>query len=283
MATRGKAVPVDRVPKRAMVIKEVRVDGLLVRVAIWPGSAAKTPLLMFNGIGASVELLAPFADAMSEYELICFDIPGSGGSQAPKFPYRLWMLACMTSHLLDELGYDRVDVLGVSWGGSIAQQFAVQNPRRCRRLVLAATSPGVTMIPPKPSVLMKFMTPRRYNDADYRRAIAGEIYGGRARTDPTVHVRFHRARWVGYGLQQLALWGWSSLPWIRIIRQPTLVLSGDDDPVVHPSNGRILAALIPNARFHLLDDGHLFLISSADTVAPIVRHFLTEREDTDRT
>lgn len=263
-----------RLGARSMRIDEVRVDCLTIRVGTWPGDRSVPPLLLFNGIGASVELLAPFAEALDDREVVCFDVPGSGGSDAPKFPYRLSMLAVLTSHLLDALGYDRVDVLGVSWGGTIAQQFALQHPRRCRRLILAATAPGVTMVPPRLSVLLKFMTPRRYNDPAYRAEIAGEIYGGKVRTDPSVLKQFHRTRWFGYTLQQFALWGWSSLPWIRLIRQPTLVLSGADDQVVRPVNGRILAWCLPHAQFREVDDGHLFLITSAVEATEVVRNFL---------
>jgi pimeloyl-ACP methyl ester carboxylesterase len=86
--------------------------------------------------------------------------------------------------MLTELGYQRFDVLGVSWGGGLAQQLAFQNPRRCRRLVLVATATGTVMVPAAPRVLLRMATARRHHDADYARAIAGEIYGGRLREHP---------------------------------------------------------------------------------------------------
>lgn len=269
------AVPVGPVSRREVRIREIRVLGVTLRVALWPGTPGGTPLLLFNGIGASFELLAPFVDEMGGTEVIAFDVPGTGGSQTAPVPYRLWMLAVLTGRLLDELGLDRVDVLGVSWGGTIAQQFAAQNPRRCRRLVLAATTAGMLMVPPPPSILLKFATPRRYNDAQYRSSIAGEIYGGKARTDGDVAHLFRRTRWTGYVMQQLALAGWTSVPWLPLVRQPTLVLAGVDDPVIPTANARLLGRLIPNSRVHLVDDGHLFLISSAEVVGPVVREFLT--------
>jgi pimeloyl-ACP methyl ester carboxylesterase len=63
-------------------------------------------------------------------------------SPPPKFPSRLFMLARLSRKLLDELGIGQVDVMGVSWGGGLAQQFAIQYPKRVRRLVLAATAMG---------------------------------------------------------------------------------------------------------------------------------------------
>lgn len=267
--------PVAGTGRREMSSRQLRVFGKSIRVAVWPCSGkARTPLLLLNGIGASLEMLMPFADALADREIIAFDVPGSGKSEATILPYRLWMLSMLASGILDQLGYGRVDVLGVSWGGALAQQFALQNPRRCRKLVLAATSQGMLMVPPRLSVLSKFMTPRRFNDAGYRKQIAGEIYGGKARTEQLLVEEFRTTSRRGYLYQQLALLGWTSMPWLPLLAQPTLVLAGDDDPVVPLANARVLSMLIRDSRLRVLSDGHLFLISSADEAARAVREFL---------
>ncbi len=254
------------------------VDGQTLRVGVRHGERKSPPLLLFNGIGANIELVEPFLQALNGPEAIIFDVPGVGGSPAPKLPYRPSTLARLTARLLDQLGHEQVDVLGVSWGGALAQQFAFQQPRRCRRLVLAATSPGSLMVPGKLTVLLKMVTPRRYKDPDYMNRIAGDIYGGALRSSPEL-VRQHlrHVRWssdYGYYLQLIAGAGWSSLPWLRLLRQPTLVMAGTDDPIVPAVNGRILAGLIPNARLVTIDDGHLFLVTSADESAEIISEFL---------
>ena len=261
-----------------MQIKLYDVDGQTLRVGIRHGERTSPPLLLFNGIGANIELVEPFLQALDGPEAIIFDVPGVGGSPAPKLPYRPSTLTRLTARLLDQLGYDQVDVLGVSWGGALAQQFAFQQPRRCRRLVLAATSPGSLMVPGKLTVLLKMATPRRYKDPDYMNRIAGDIYGGALRSSPEL-VRKHlrHVRWssdYGYYLQLIAGIGWSSLPWLRLLRQPTLVMAGSDDPIVPAVNGRILAALIPNARLVTIDDGHLFLVTSARESAQRIAKFL---------
>jgi poly(3-hydroxyalkanoate) depolymerase len=267
--------PVAGTGRREMSSRQLRVFGKSIRVAVWPcPGKARTPLLLLNGIGASLEMLMPFADALVDREIIAFDVPGSGKSEATILPYRLWMLSMLASGILDQLGYGRVDVLGVSWGGALAQQFALQNPRRCRKLVLAATSQGMLMVPPRLSVLSKFMTPRRFNDAGYRKQIAGEIYGGKARTEQLLVEEFRTTSRRGYLYQQLALLGWTSMPWLPLLAQPTLVLAGDDDPVVPLANARVLSMLIRDSRLRVLSDGHLFLISSADEAARAVREFL---------
>jgi poly(3-hydroxyoctanoate) depolymerase len=270
----GSAQLMRQSGKREMLLSQVEVYRKSIRVAVWPGDASKTPLMLLNGIGASLELLAPFVDALRDIEVIAFDVPGTGESEQTLLPYRLWMLSMLASGVLNKLDYGQVDVLGVSWGGAFAQQFALQNPKRCRRLILAATSPGMLMVPPRLSVLARFMTARRFNDANYRNEIAGEIYGGKARSDRSPVEEFRMTSRRGYLYQQLALLGWTSVPWLPLLRQKTLVLAGDDDPVVPVVNARILASLIRRAKLQIFNDGHLFLISSADEAAKAVREFL---------
>ena len=256
-----------------------QVDGQTLRVGVRPGDGSlATPLLIFNGIGANIELVSPFLDALRGPDTVVFDVPGVGGSPAPKMPYRLRTLARLVSALLDQLEQEQVDVLGVSWGGALAQQFAFQYPNRTRRLVLAATSPGHLMLPAAPSVLLKMATPRRYRDPGYLRSIAGDIYGGMFRDAPErAREVMRHVRWsseYGYYLQLLAAFGWTSLPWLPLISQPTLVMAGRDDPLVPQANGRILAALIPQARLVFIDDGHLFLVTSAEQSALRVADFI---------
>ena len=182
--------------------------------------------------------------------------------------------------LVAELGYNEIDVAGVSWGGAIAQQFAHQYPRLCRRLVLAATSPGAIMVPANLPVLWKMATPRRYTDKDYVSSVAPEIYGGAFRKDPSL-IRLHASAMhgttnLGYLYQLLAMTGWTSLPWLWSLPQPTLVLMGSDDPLVPVINGRILARLIPNARLCLIDDGHLFMVTRPQEAAAMIETFLLD-------
>jgi len=195
-------------------------------------------------------------------------------------PYRPSTLARLAAGLVAELGYTEIDVAGVSWGGGIAQQFAHQHPKLCRRLVLAATAPGFTMVPASPSVLWKMATPRRYTDKDHMNRVAADIYGGAFRYDPSLIGRhasaMHGAGRIGYLYQLLAMAGWTSLPWLWSLPQPTLVLMGSDDPLVPPINGHILVGLIPNAELRMIDDGHLFLVTRPAETAALIEAFLAE-------
>jgi poly(3-hydroxyalkanoate) depolymerase len=265
-----------------METSSVEVDGQMLRVGIRSGSGVTPPLLIFNGIGANLELVEPFVAALEGFETIIFDVPGIGGSPLPPRPYRLSHLAHLAAVLLAKLGCQgQVDVLGVSWGGALAQEFAHHYPDRCRRLILASTSPGAIMVPGRLSALAKMISPRRYSDPEFLHAVGGELYGGAYRRNSGLlrehsrHIRPPRGR--GYFYQLLGAWGWTSIPWLWSLRQPALVMHGNDDPIVPLINAKILALLIRNAKLHVVDDGHLFLVSRAREVAPVVRKFLMEK------
>jgi poly(3-hydroxyalkanoate) depolymerase len=264
-------------------IEYIDVDGLRIRVATQAGDGRGTPLLIFNGIGANLEVVFPFMEAMDGVEMIIFDIPGVGRSELSWRPRRFSGLASLTARLLDRLGYPEVDVAGVSWGGALAQQFARQFPHRCRRLVLAATSAGVFMIPGRPSALSKMVTPQRYLSPTFMQRAAGTIYGGEVRRDPGIIAehssRIIAPRLLGYLYQLVAGAGWTSIHWLHKLKQPTLVLAGSDDPLVPPANARILSLLVPNNRLFIVPGGgHLFLLHSTGQVAPVIRDFLESRE-----
>jgi poly(3-hydroxyalkanoate) depolymerase len=267
----------------AIETRQVTIDGQLLRVAVRHGAGCGPPLLLFNGIGANWELAKPFLEALTGTTAIIFDVPGVGGSPRPLLPYRPSTLARLAAGLVAELGYTEIDVAGVSWGGGIAQQFAHQYPKLCRRLVLAATAPGFTMVPASPSVLWKMATPRRYIDKDYMKRIAADIYGGAFRDDPSLIGRhaaaMHGTGKLGYLYQLLAISGWTSLPWLWSLPQPTLVLMGRDDPLVPPINGHILAGLIPNAELRMIDDGHLFIVTLPVQTAALIEAFLADASE----
>tara|TARA_R110002094_G_scaffold16123_4_gene27580 strand:- start:452 stop:1300 length:849 start_codon:yes stop_codon:yes gene_type:complete len=281
MSTAIKERPELKAPE-GITVQTIDVRGQKLRVAIKEGKPGRIPILMFNGIGANLELGFPFLTAMKDTPAILFDVPGVGGSPMPSLPYRPASLARMAKNLLKILGHDQVDVSGVSWGGGLAQQFAYQYPRICRRLVLVATSSGWTMVPGKPNVLSKMASIKRYTDKGYMRSIAAEIYGGDFRTDDTL-IDSHAAGMkpssnAGYMLQLLAMTGWSSVPFLWRLRQPTLIMTGTDDPLIPVANAKLLHRLIPNSRLELFDNGHLFVVTQPQETAEMVEMFLTEDE-----
>jgi poly(3-hydroxyalkanoate) depolymerase len=256
------------------------VDGIVLRTAHWeaPEDNGELPLLFFNGIGANLELTLGLGDMFPVREIITFDVPGVGLSPVTQWPYRHWMLARWVRKLIDRYGIDMVDVMGVSWGGALAQQFSFQYRSRVNRLILCATSSGMTMIPGRPASLSKMVDTRRYTDPEFMRENFAKLYGDAADESAGSHVDgLLPPDPKGYIYQLLAFAGWSSLPFIRFLKMPTLVMMGDKDSIVPLVNGQILTWALPDARLHVVEGaGHLFIVTRAAETARVINDFLSD-------
>jgi poly(3-hydroxyalkanoate) depolymerase len=256
----------------------ISAGGQRIRVNVREGTGV--PLVLCNGIGASLEVLDPLVEQL-DCPVVRFDVPGTGGSPTSLLPYGFPYLAWVLGRVLTKLGISVVDVLGFSWGGALAQQFAFQNPRRCRRLVLVATGTGGLMVPANPRVLAKMATPRRFADPDYAASIAGELYGGTVRAHGEDVARLfvrqlHAGSKIGYLHQLLAGSVWTSLFALPAVRQQTLIVAGTDDPIIPVINAHIMNALLPHSRLHLHSGGHIDLVHNAPELAPAIEKFLNE-------
>jgi poly(3-hydroxyoctanoate) depolymerase len=258
----------------------VPVDGHLLRVSI---RGEGPPLLLVMGLGGNIEMWEPLERALNRHgiQTIAYDASGTGHSPARLVPQRMPGLARQAVHLLDALGQPQADVLGVSFGGAVAQELTLANPHRVRRLVLASTACGLGGIPGNPIAMSLLATPLRYYSPAFLRLTAGVLYG------PTITPRdellreqtnARRARpptlW-GYTSQLVAGAGWTSWPWLGRIATPTLVLAGDRDPIVPSRNARLLARRIRGARLELVHGaGHLLLLDRPQHCAALIADFL---------
>jgi len=273
-------------PMNSATVSLEEVGGRTLRVAHWrlDEPSDHPPILFFNGIGANIEAVAPLAEAMPERGFIIFDMPGVGESPEPVLPYNPFTMCWTAAQLLDSLGSEEVDVMGVSWGGAMAQHFALQHGGRTRKLVLAATTPGMLMVPGKWSALSKMVDPRRYVDPNYMNEHFATLYGGMTRDTKATARRDHIGRIKppsprGYLYQLIAMLGWTSAPALPFLKKDTLVMMGGDDRIVVPANGKILAGLIPNAKLVEFEDGgHLFLLTHSEEAVAEIRAFLDEGE-----
>ena len=273
----------DAVKPDAMSNAEIsmeKVGGRTLRVARWrlDMESDHAPILFFNGIGANIEAVAPLADAMSDRGFIMFDMPGVGKSPDPLIPYNVATMAWTTAKLLDRFGLDEVDVMGISWGGGMAQHFAIQYPGRTKRLVLVATSAGMLMMPGNTAALTKMANPRLYVDTDYMLKNFETLYGDGLGKSPGKGG--HMARLTppsprGYMYQLIAMLGWTSAPALPFMKKDTLILMGDDDQIVPLINGKFLNMLIPNSELVVMEGGgHLFLLSHEEESISAIRKFL---------
>jgi poly(3-hydroxyalkanoate) depolymerase len=262
----------------------LKVGNVSLRVAV---RGRGQPLLLLSGIGASIEMWQPFEPLIRGSTTISLDLPGVGQSPRTGAPLRMRRLASIVAHALDALGYPRADVLGYSFGGAVAQQLAHDSPGRVRRLVLAATTCGLGGRLARTNNFLQMLTPARYYSRRYFRTVGPGLYGGRSRNVNVLNEHFelrslNPPSWLGYTMQMYSIWGWSSRAWLHTLRQPTLVISGDDDPLVPVENSYLLAAHIPGAQLRIVrGGGHLFLIDQAEEPAAMVTRFLRDRHAAD--
>lgn len=257
------------------------VGGRELRVARWRWGKAGThpPLLFFNGIGANIEAVAPLADALADRAFITFDMPGVGGSPDPVVPYNPFLMSWNASELLERFDAPLVDVMGVSWGGAMAQHFALQHAGQVRKLVLAATTAGMLMVPGKLAALSKMADPRRYVDPAFMETHFRTLYGGLTGGKNEHISRLKPPSPRGYLYQLLCMIGWTSAPVLPFIKAETLIMMGEEDAIVPLVNGKILKALIPGSRLETFEQGgHLFLLTHKDRTVALLREFLSEAQ-----
>lgn len=261
------------------------IGGRKLRVARWrlDEPSEHLPVLFFNGIGANIEAVAPLAEAMTDRAFIMFDMPGTGESPDPVVPYNTFIMSWVAAKLLDRFDIEEVDVMGVSWGGAMAQHFALQHARRTRRLVLIATTAGMLMVPGSPASFSKMADPRRYTDAKFMNEHFATLYGGQIQNPDAKKEHIGRLKPPsprGYLYQLIAMLGWTSLPALPFMRKETLIMMGEDDQIVPVVNGKILNRMIPNSRLEIFDGGgHLFLLTHADESIAAIREFLDSSEN----
>ena len=258
----------------------VDVDGSRVRVLrTRRESSEDPPLLLINGMAARLEMWQPLCAAIPDRPLLMFDFPGITGSPARDLPIEMPGLARWLGRLLDVLEVEKAVVLGYSWGGVLAQQFARDAPERLGALILASTNfgfgtvhwperwPPINLMPSKDGDdPWKLITAAFGGPPGSRNPIGAMV---NAFTPYTTSIE-------GYQRQFLSLTGWTSLPWLGELKVSTLVVAGDDDHYVPTSTTRRLAQSIPRARLQLIPGGgHLLPINQPNRLAQAIDHFLS--------
>lgn len=262
----------------------IGVAGRRLRVGQWQpapepralsrAAPAPRPIVILGGLGMNMEMLEPIASRMPGRRIVSFDMPGIGGSPDPIFPYTIPHMALTLAALLDRLRIDSVDLIGISWGGAVVQQFAFQHRARTGKLILAATSAGGTMIPGNPSLLSQMLDPMEYSvEKTLRRNLAMFYNGGgadrvslNAATAPTP---------LGWSCQVAAFAGWSSAPFLPLLGMPVMVMADADDQLIPPANAHFLHNAIPGSRLEMTEGGgHLFMLSRPEAFIARLDGFL---------
>ena len=241
----------SRISGRPAISTE-HVYGLSLRVARWREGAPGTPLLFLNGIGADISAAAPLLAQIHGREVWTLDMPGVGGSPDALLPYGAPTIAAVVMEIADRLSHKLIDVAGFSWGGALAQQVAIQFPRRVRRLVLMATTPSVGA----PGI------------------------GWAALLDDDMlasGLKLPTATPLGLAWQTMAMAGWSSVAMLPQLKDmPVLILMGERDGVVPACHGQAIAELIDGAVLEVVPGSHLFPFTHAAAISARISAFLDQ-------
>jgi pimeloyl-ACP methyl ester carboxylesterase len=217
------------------------------------------------------------------FRLVLIDNRGSGASSPSRVSFSVGDMARVIATVLDAARIGPAHVIGVSLGGMVAQELAIEHPEHVDRLVLVATTPGWPTGYPMPAKSVALITASARMPAEVaaRAHVENALAPDTVRQRPDLverlvdHRRSHptgRQAWLAQ-MQAGASYA-GNLRQSRI-RSPTLVLHGDADRVVDPRNAELLAARIPNARLQILPGlGHLFFWEDAQGFVDAVVEFL---------
>lgn len=263
----------------------LNLRGNTVRALYRNANDEKRPLLVCNGLGQAVEVLFPLLEQFLDRPVIVFDAVGVGKSSVPGTPLTIPEHAKVAKALLSELDVDEYDVLGISWGGSVAQQLAFDDSRSCRKLILAVTSAGgIGSWWGTPVALSEIFLPLRYTSKEYGNFVGPLMYGGEAITRPELFKEYSENSIApshsGYIGQVAAMCSWTSLGWLHHLQQPTLVICGIFDGLIPAANQFLLAQRIPRAELEVFQAGHLLMYSRRNEVGKLVTRFLDRRAGT---
>lgn len=246
----------------------------------WDQRGSGAPLLLIMGLGWSSHAWFRTRPILNErYRTIAFDNRGVGQSDVPLGPYSIPQMASDAAAVLVAAKVNAAHVFGVSMGGMIAQEFALQYPQKVRSLILGCTAAGgPEAVRADPAVLQVLMT-RSPNPDEFAKAISPFIYD---RGTPPKFIEEDtevRRKWYptadAYFGQLQAILAWESYSRIAQITQPTLVLHGENDKLVPPENGKLIAARIPGAKLVLIPNAsHIFLTDQTAAAHAAILDFL---------
>lgn len=262
----------------------LRIKDLKVRIRRRP--EAGTPLLLINGLGACLEAWEPLTKRLPGRDIIAVDHPGTGLSSPPNYIFSMYENAEFYMEALDAVGVEKANVLGFSFGGTIAQEIAHSFPERVESLILCGTNAGTGSFPADPFTIMCAANPLRYIVPTIREMMAPFVYRGRVGRNPQLFETelqgwyAHRTTMLGVGAQiGTMMMGWSSMPWLASLDVPTLVLGAEEDPLAPPANSELIASIVPGAECHIYDEaGHLFLFDQPGPASQHISDFLDRVE-----
>ncbi|MHB1138230.1 MAG: alpha/beta fold hydrolase [Microthrixaceae bacterium] len=245
-------------------------------------------VLFLNGSGSTIDRVRPVIDVLATRCTVAIhDQRGMGRSSVPTPPYTMADYACDAVELVDSLGWDRCAVLGISFGGMVAQELAVTRPDRVERLALLCTSPGGpttssyplhelrSLEPEQRAELAMTLLDSRFAEPGWFDDHPGDL-GLVTLLAEQQDAQLTPEQQVGADAQMAARRGHDVRDRLRLITCPTLVASGTYDGIAPPSNGAVIAESIAGAEQRCYEGGHAFFVQDPRAL-PDVLDFLDPR------
>lgn len=245
------------------------------------------PLMLVMGMSGNADWWDPrlLGFLAERFQVLTFDNRGSGRTGKPEGPYTIAQMASDALGLMDHLGWECADVLGMSMGGMIAQEVALEYPERVRRLVLVSTHcGGQEQVPPEPDV-QTVLTSRKgsLSPEEIIRATMHLLFTPEfMEKDPGLIEAVVGTNMIApiplkcFNAQLHAYLSYSNHHRLCDLRHPTLIIHGDRDILIPPENARVLADAIPDARMVLIPEaGHAVTTMNPEEVAQEVLDFLS--------
>jgi 3-oxoadipate enol-lactonase len=231
----------------------------------WDELGQGEPVLLIMGLGWASNMWHRTRPVLAaRYRTIAFDNRGAGRSDVPPGPFSIALLASDAAAVLDAAGVERAHLVGASMGGMIAQEFALQYPKRLRSLILGCTAAGGPRAVQADPEAIQLLFRRDPDPAERAKAAVPFIYDcgtppERINEDLAVLSEWY-PRPEGYSAQLQAIIGWDADSRLSKIAAPTLVVHGENDRLVPAANGRLIAGRIPGAGLVMLPRAsHIFM------------------------
>jgi pimeloyl-ACP methyl ester carboxylesterase len=247
----------------------------------WDEEGKGDPLLLIMGLGyPSVAWYRTRPVLANEFRTIAFDNRGIGRTEMPPGPYPIPLMASDAAAVLDAAGVKSAHVFGVSMGGMIAQEFALEYPQRVRSLILGCTAAGgPNAVRAEPEATQMLMARAAMTREEAARAAAPFIYDPGTPENLIEEDIEKRREWFphpeAYTAQLQGILAWEAYSRIASISAPTLVIHGEGDRLVPAGNGKLIAEKIPGARLVLIPHAsHIFPTDQPEAAHRAILEFL---------
>jgi 3-oxoadipate enol-lactonase len=255
------------------------VENLGARIH-WDEEGNGAPLLLIMGLGWASHAWHRSRPILSEkYRTIALDNRGVGRSEAPAGPYSIAQMASDAAAVLNVARVNTAHIFGVSMGGMIAQEFALQYPNKVRSLILGCTAAGGPQAVRAEQDALQVLMTRGQNPDTFARAISRFIYDAGTSPERIEEDTALRRKWYppadAYFAQLQAIVAWEAYSRLAQISAPTLVIHGENDRLVPPENARLIAACIPGAKLVVIPGAsHIFTTDQPDLAHAAILDFL---------